>query len=85
VSPRRSRRRDDRPEQLILPPASSPKPAKPRAAPTPEQSAKAYITKRAKPSVVPGHVKLTLTLGLTRELAERLSELVLQQASPTSS
>ena len=82
-----SRRRPqrDEPEQLILPPAPSPKPAKPHATLTAEQSAKAYITKRAKPSVVPGHVKLTLTLGLTRELAERLSELVLQQASPTSS
>jgi hypothetical protein len=27
----------------------------------------------AKPSVVPGHVKLTFTLDIPRELAERLS------------
>ena len=41
--------------------------------PAPEQAAKAYIARRAKPSVVPGHVKLTFTLDLRRELAERLS------------
>jgi hypothetical protein len=38
----------------------------------PEQAAKAYITRRA-PSVVPGHVKLTMTLDLRRELADCLS------------
>ena len=32
-----------------------------------------YIARRAKPSVVPGHVKLTFTLDMPRELAERLS------------
>jgi len=69
----KERRGENGPEQLILPSASSAKPAKPRATPTPEQSSKAYIAKRAKPSVVPGHVKLTLTLDLPRELAERLS------------
>jgi len=36
-------------------------------------SAKAYIARRAKPSMVPGHVKLTFTLDMPREVAERLS------------
>jgi hypothetical protein len=39
----------------------------------PEQAAKAYIARRAKPSVLPGHVKLAFTLEMPRELAERLS------------
>ena len=38
-----------------------------------EQAAKNYIARRAKPYVVPGHVKLTFTLDIPRELAERLS------------
>jgi len=41
--------------------------------PAPEQAARVYIARRAKPSVVPGHVKLTFTLDMPRELAERLS------------
>ena len=40
--------------------------------PTPEQIAKVAIARRAKPSAVPGNVKLTLTFDLPRELAERL-------------
>ena len=39
----------------------------------PEQAARAYIARRAKPSVVPGHVKLAFTIDLPREVAERLS------------
>jgi hypothetical protein len=57
----RSRDRDE-PEQLILPRDPAPAPtAKPKRAQAiaPEQAAKAYIGRRAKPSVVPGHVKLT--------------------------
>ena len=38
-----------------------------------EQAARVYIARRAKPSVAPGHVKLTFTLDLKTELAERLS------------
>jgi hypothetical protein len=39
----------------------------------PEVAAREYIKRRAKPSVVPGHVKLTFTFDMPRELAERLS------------
>jgi hypothetical protein len=60
------------PSRLILPPAPAPKP-RARIIPVPEQAAEADIARRAKPSVVPGHVKLTFTLDLPRELAERLS------------
>jgi hypothetical protein len=44
-----------------------------RAGVEPEQTAKAAIARRAKPSALPGHVKLVLTLDLKRDLAERLS------------
>ena len=39
----------------------------------PEAAAKIAIQRRAKPSAVPGQVRLVLTLDLPRELAERLS------------
>src|SRR5262249_34321567 len=39
----------------------------------PEQIARIAVERRAKPSVVPGHVKLTLTLDLPRSLAEQLT------------
>ena len=72
--PRRRPRRDaDGPEQLILPPPPTASKTRARIIPVPEQAARAYIARRAKPSVVPGHVKLTFTLELPRELAERLS------------
>jgi hypothetical protein len=74
VSRRRRRDERDMPEQLILPaPAPAAPKARRRIAPTPEQAAKNYIGRRAKPSVVPGHVKLTFTLDMPREVAERLS------------
>jgi hypothetical protein len=38
-----------------------------------DQTAKAAIARRAKPSAVPGYVKLTITLDLKCDLAERLS------------
>ena len=48
--------------------------SKPRATrPDPDQVAKVAIARRTKPSTRPGHVKLTLTLDVPRELAERLS------------
>ena len=39
----------------------------------PEVAARVAISRRAKPSPIPGHVKLLLTLELRRELAEKLS------------
>jgi hypothetical protein len=79
VSRRRPRRdAEEGPEQLALPSPSAPKTistprARARVIPAPEQAARAYIARRAKPSVVPGHVKLTFTFDMPRELAERLS------------
>src|SRR5262249_21586927 len=71
----RPRRASDEPEQLILPREATPAApkAKARSIPAPEQAARVYIAKRAKPSVVPGHVKLSFMLDIPRELAERLS------------
>jgi len=40
----------------------------------PEIAARVAISRRAKPSAIPGHVKLLLTLELRRELAEKLSQ-----------
>jgi hypothetical protein len=54
------RRSSDQPEQLSLPTPSAPK-SRQRIKPAPEQAAKAYIARRAKSSVVPGHMKLTFT------------------------
>ena len=48
-------------------------PAKTRVGVEPEQAATVAIARRAKPSAVPDHVKLMLTLDLPRALAERLS------------
>jgi len=42
------------PEQLILLPAASAPKAKTRAIPAPEQAARVYIARRARPSVVLG-------------------------------
>ncbi len=56
------------PEQLPL--VASPKA---RAAVEAEHAAKVAIARRAKPSALPDHVKLVLTLDLRRTLAERLS------------
>ena len=67
----RRRRTTDQPEQLPLPTPSAPKPRQ-RIKPAPEQAARAYIARRAKPSVVPGHVKLTFMLDMPCEVAERL-------------
>jgi hypothetical protein len=65
--------RSEEPEQLILPPAPAASTSRARIIPVPEQAARAYIARRAKPSVVPGHVKLTFTLDMRREVAGRLS------------
>ena len=72
--PRARPRRDaDGPQQLIFPRAPAASKPRARTIPAPERAARAYIARRAKPSVVPGHVKLTFTLDLPRELVERLS------------
>jgi len=61
VTPRRCS--TDQPDQVSLPTSSASKPRQ-RIKPAPEHAAKAYIARRAKPSVVPGHVKLTFTLDI---------------------
>ena len=69
------RRPADVPAQFPLPasPAAKPPRAATRASSMSlEQRAKDYLAKKATPSVVPGHVKLLLTLELTQEVAERL-------------
>jgi len=40
----------------------------------PEVAARVAISRRAKPSAIPGYGKLLLTLELRRELAEKLSQ-----------
>jgi len=40
----------------------------------PEVAARVAISRRAKPSAIPGYVRLLLTLELRRELAEKLSQ-----------
>ena len=39
----------------------------------PEIAARVAVSRRAKPSAVPGYVRLLITLELRRELAEKLS------------
>jgi len=39
----------------------------------PETAARVAVSRRAKPSSIPGYVRLLLTLELRRELAEKLS------------
>ena len=68
IANRPTRSKPEGPEQLPLV-----APAKTRVGVEPEQAAKVAIARRAKPSVLPDHVKLTLTLDLRRALAERLS------------
>jgi hypothetical protein len=45
----------------------------------PAAAAKVAIARRAKPSSVPEHVRLVLTLELRRELAEKLSERAIRE------
>jgi len=67
------RRRPDRSgtEQPELPLAA---PKKRPGGLEPEVAARLAIARRAKPSAIPGYVKLLLTLELRRELAEKLSQ-----------
>jgi hypothetical protein len=65
VSRRCARRDQEGAEQLQLPTPPAPE-LRQRIRPAPEQAAKTYIARRAKPSVVPGHVKITFTLDMPR-------------------
>jgi len=67
------RRRPDRSgtEQPELPLAA---PKKTPGGLEPGVAARLAIARRAKPSAIPGYVKLLLTLELRRELAEKLSQ-----------
>ena len=67
------RRRSDRtgteqPELLVAGPKKRPRILEP------ELAARLAIDRRAKPSAIPGYVRLLLTLELRRELAEKLSQ-----------
>ena len=52
-----------------------------RSKATPERAAKGAIARRAKPSVVPGHVKLVITLDIPLELSERLSARAIREGA----
>jgi hypothetical protein len=75
TSTRRQRGMLGSPEQLPL--GASPKP---RAGLEPEQAAKVAVARRARPSPLPNHVRLTLTLHVPRALAERLSARAIREA-----
>ena len=45
----------------------------------PEIAARVAVSRRAKPSAVPGYVRLLITLELRRELAEKLSERAIRE------
>jgi hypothetical protein len=66
----RRRRQREASKQLPLP---APKPKRREVVETPEQIAKGSIARRAKPSSVPGNVKLTMTFDIPRKLAEKLA------------
>jgi hypothetical protein len=70
------------PEQLPLAAAPlAPLPVKSTAvsARSADEAAKVAIARRAKPSGVPGHVKLVITQDIPRALAERLSARAIRQ------
>ena len=70
------RRRSARPARSYDQPELPLKAALPKRRPNvlaPEIAARVAVSRRAKPSPIPGYVRLLLTLELRRELAERLS------------
>ena len=71
-----SRRRRARPrasdDQRELPLTAAPKARSYRVL-APEVAARLAVARRAKPSPIPGYVRLLLTLEVRRELAEKLS------------
>jgi hypothetical protein len=72
VSPRKpSRSQPQNPQHdAQLPLALS---SKRRAGVEPQQAAKLAVARRARPSALSGHVKLALTIDMSRALAERLT------------
>src|SRR4029453_14846574 len=72
-SPGRMPRPDSPSAEQISLPMPGPKHKSRGADRTPEEAPKVAIARRAQLSAVPGHVKLTFTLDIPRELAERLS------------
>jgi len=81
-----SRRRRTRPvrsdTQSELPLSAVPKRRLSRAL-APEVAARLAIARRAKPSSIPGYVRLLLTLEVRRELAEKLSLRAIQEGRNT--
>jgi hypothetical protein len=72
VSPRKPNRLQPQSprEDAQLPLALS---SKRRAGVEPEQAAKLAVARRARPSALSGHVKIALTIDMSRALAERLT------------
>ena len=68
---RPARANQQSPDQRDLSLTGKPKPR--GTVPEPEEAAELAIARRAKPSPIPDHVRLILTLELRRELAEQLS------------
>jgi len=69
-------RRRARPDRFGVEQPELPLAATPKRRPTvlaPEIAARVAVCRRAKPSSLPGYVRLLLTLELRRELAEKLS------------
>ena len=46
---------------------------------SPEIAARIAVSRRAKPSSIPGYIRLLLNLELRRELAEKLSERAIRE------
>ena len=57
-------------------------PGKHRSMLAPEATARIAIARRAKPSPIPGYVRLPLTLEVPRELAEKLSNQAILSGRP---
>ena len=76
---RRRPRRDTEEDLEQLPLPSSPSTPKERTRIPPEVAAREYIKRRAKPSVVPGHVKLAFMLDIPREVAEKMSAIAIRE------
>jgi len=74
----RQRRPRPRTEQAELPLAATPK-KRLSTVLDPAAAAKVAVARRAKPSPMPDHVRLVLTLELRRELAEKLSEWAIRE------
>ena len=81
-----SRRRRTRSHQQTLDQPDLSLTAAPKRRPrtlAPETAARIAVSRRAKPSSIPGYVRLLLTLELRRELAEKLSERAIREERNT--